>query len=297
MHGLTRITGKKQRRLPWHAVAQEANVAKCPAERARVFIRGYNMNNSLRLESCAGTAGIVRTGKLLDGFPEAERQLLLAQCKPVDLRVGEVLYQPDQPQPYAYFPIDCIISILYITEDGHSAEMALVGNEGLLGICSVLGGMTTPSWAIVQNPGRALRLRTPVLVDVFNSSACIRLHLLRYIQALMTQMSQTAACNRHHSIQQRLCRWLLLSMDRLDSAEIRMTQEMISNVLGVRREGVTEAAGRLQRAGLIANRRGRITILDRGALESICCECYEVVCNEFDRLVLRPENRCRRIAS
>jgi len=226
---------------------------------------------------------------MLQRVPKTERCLILAECKPVTLRVGEVLYRPDQPQPYAYFPIDCIISILYITEDGHSAEMALVGNDGLLGICSLLGGMTTPSWAIVQNPGRALRLRTPALVNLFNSNASIRLHMLRYIQALMTQMSQTAACNRHHSIQQRLCRWLLLSSDRLGSPEIRMTQEMISNVLGVRREGVAEAAGRLQRAGLIVYRRGRITLLDRHGLESICCECYTVICNELDRLLSKHE--------
>jgi len=253
------------------------------------------MNQSILAERRATStslpppAEIKQTGRMLQGFQSNERRLILAECKPVTLRVGEVLYRPDQSQPYAYFPIDCIISILYITEDGHSAEMAMVGNDGLLGICSLLGGMTTPSWAIVQNPGRALRLRTPVLVNLFNSHASIRLQMLRYIQALMTQMSQTAACNRHHTIQQRLCRWLLLSSDRLGSAEIRMTQEMISNVLGVRREGVAEAAGRLQRAGLIAYRRGRITILDRAGLESICCECYAVISSEFDRLLSKPE--------
>ena len=251
------------------------------------------MNLSLRAERFATPfppAEIEQTSRMLEGFPTIERRLILDECKPVTLKVGEVLYRPDQLQPYAFFPIDCLISILYITEDGHSAEMALVGNDGLLGICSVLGGMTTPNWAIVQNPGRALRLRTPVLVNLFNSNVSIRLHMLRYIQALMTQMSQIATCNRLHSIQQRLCRWLLLSSDRLGSGEIRMTQEMISNVLGVRREGVADAAGRLQRAGLIACRRGRIAILDRAGLESICCECYAVICSEFDRLLLRSEN-------
>jgi len=243
------------------------------------------MNNVLHVESYNQKQTSNPVGRLLDGLSATERQKILAHCKIVDLKVGDVLYRPDQPQPFAYFPVDCIISIVYITEDGHSAEMALVGNEGLLGICSVLGGMTTPSWAVVQNSGRALQLRTPMLVNLFNSNEGIRLHLLRYVQALMTQMSQTAACNRHHSIQQRLCRWLLLSMDRLDSCEIRMTQEVIANMLGVRREGVTEAAGRIQHDGLIAYRRGRITVLDRDALQDLCCECYGVVRNEFDRLL------------
>ena len=201
------------------------------------------------------------------------------------MALGEVLYEPGGRLRHVYFPTTSIVSLLYVMEDGASAEIAVVGNEGMLGISLFMGGDSTPSRAVVQSAGHAFRLRANLLKDEFARFGPTMHLLLRYTQALITQMAQTAVCNRHHTVDQQLCRWLLLSLDRLASNELAMTQELISNMLGVRREGVTEAAGKLQSAGLIRYRRGVITVLDRPGLEARVCECYQVVKAEFDRLL------------
>lgn len=199
--------------------------------------------------------------------------------------LGQVLYESGCKQKYVYFPATAIISMLYVLEDGASAEIAVVGNEGILGISLFMGGETTPSRAVVQSAGCGYRLKAHLLKAEFDRSGPVMRLLLRYTQALITQMTQTAVCNRHHSIEQQLCRWLLLSLDRLSSDTLGMTQDLIANMLGVRREGVTEAAGKLQRDGLIRYARGRIDVLDRVGLEARVCECYEVVKIEFTRLL------------
>ena len=201
------------------------------------------------------------------------------------MTLGDVLYEPGAQLRYVYFPTTSIVSLLYVMEDGASAEIAIVGNEGILGISLFMGGETTPSRAVVQSAGHGFRLRAQLLKNEFGRFGPMMHLLLRYTQALITQMAQTAVCNRHHSVDQQLCRWLLLSLDRLASNELSMTQELIANMLGVRREGVTEAAGKLQDAGLIRYRRGKITVLDRPGLEARSCECYQVVKTEFDRLL------------
>ncbi len=201
------------------------------------------------------------------------------------MKLGDVLYEPGIRMRYVYFPTTSIVSLLYVMEDGASAEIAIVGNEGILGISLFMGGETTPSRAVVQSAGYGFRLKAQLLKNEFGRFGPMLHLLLRYTQALITQMAQTAVCNRHHSVDQQLCRWLLLSLDRLASNELTMTQELIANMLGVRREGVTEAAGKLQDAGLIRYRRGRITVLDRPGLEARSCECYAVVKAEFDRLL------------
>ncbi len=197
------------------------------------------------------------------------------------MSLGEVLYESGGKLKHVYFPTTSIVSMLYVMEDGASAEIAVVGNEGILGISLFMGGETTPSRAVIQSAGYGYRLRSQLLKDEFNRAGPVMRLLLRYTQALITQMSQTAVCNRHHSVEQQLCRWLLLSLDRLDNNNLHMTQELIANMLGVRREGVTEAAGKLQRRGLIDYSRGHITVLDRPGLESHCCECYQVVKTEL----------------
>jgi CRP-like cAMP-binding protein len=199
--------------------------------------------------------------------------------------LGEVLYESGSRLRHVYFPVTSIVSLLYVMEDGASAEIAVVGNEGILGISLFMGGETTPSRAVVQSAGHGYRLHADFLKDEFNRAGPLLHLLLRYTQALITQMAQTAVCNRHHSVDQQLCRWLLMSLDRLPSDELIMTQELIANMLGVRREGVTEAAGKLQSAGLIHYRRGHITVIDRAGLEARACECYAVVKQEFDRLL------------
>jgi CRP-like cAMP-binding protein len=199
--------------------------------------------------------------------------------------LGDVLYESGAQLRYVYFPTTSIISLLYVMEDGASAEIAIVGNEGILGISLFMGGETTPSRAVVQSAGHAFRLKAELLKNEFGRYGPTMHLLLRYTQAMITQMAQTAVCNRHHSVDQQLCRWLLLSLDRLTSNELSMTQELIANMLGVRREGVTEAAGKLQDAGLIRYQRGRITVIDRPGLEARSCECYQVVKTEFDRLL------------
>ena len=223
--------------------------------------------------------------QLLDALPLADFERIASHLQWVALPLGEVLYESGAKMPYVYFPTTAIVSLLYVMEDGASAEIAIVGNEGLLGISLFMGGETTPSRAVVQSAGHAFRLRADLLKAEFGRFGPTMHLLLRYTQALITQRAQTAVCNRHHSVDQQLCRWLLLSLDRLDSNELSMTQELIANMLGVRREGVTEAAGKLQDAGLIRYRRGRITVLDRPGLESRSCECYQVVKTEFDRLL------------
>jgi len=223
--------------------------------------------------------------QLLAALPAAERERLYPNLELVPMPLGDVLYESGSRLRHVYFPTTCIVSLLYVMEDGASAEIAVVGNEGIIGIALFMGGETTPSRALVQSAGHALRLKGQLLKDEFNRSGVLQHLLLRYTQALLTQMAQTAVCNRHHSVDQQLCRWLLLSLDRLSSNTLSMTQELIANMLGVRREGVTEAAGRLQGAGLINYSRGRITVLDRPRLEARACECYAVVKKEFDRLL------------
>jgi CRP-like cAMP-binding protein len=222
---------------------------------------------------------------LLDALPPDDYIRLKTQLELVPMALGEVLYEPGARLKYVYFPTTAIVSLLYVMEDGASAEIAVVGNEGVLGISLFMGGDTTPSHAVVQSAGYGVRLKAQLLKDEFARFGPMMHLLLRYTQALITQMAQTAVCNRHHSVDQQLCRWLLLSLDRLESDELAMTQELIANMLGVRREGVTEAAGKLQKAGLIHYQRGKITVLDRLGLEARVCECYEVVKAEFDRLL------------
>jgi CRP-like cAMP-binding protein len=205
----------------------------------------------------------------------------------VPLKLGAIVYESGAVQQHVYFPTDSIVSLLYVLENGQSAEIAVVGFEGMVGVSLLMGGGSTPNRAIVQSAGHAFRLKAEDLKDLVEKRGPLLHLLLRYTQALITQMSQTAVCNRHHSLEQQLCRWLLLSLDRLRGNELAMTQELISNMLGVRREGVTEAAGKLQRLNLIKYSRGRITVLDRPGLERQVCECYEVVRRETQRLLPR----------
>jgi CRP-like cAMP-binding protein len=223
--------------------------------------------------------------QLLAALPELVRQRLFTQLESVQMPLGDVLYESGTELRYVYFPTTSIVSLLYVMEDGASAEIAVVGKEGLLGIALFMGGETTPSRAVVQNAGHGFRLKGRLLKAEFNRGGPVMHLLLLYTQALITQMAQTAVCNRLHSVDQQLCRWLLLSLDRLPSNEVTMTQELIANMLGVRREGVTEAAGRLQDDGLIHYSRGRITVLDRKGLEARTCECYQVVKKEYERLL------------
>ena len=222
---------------------------------------------------------------LLDALLKAEYDRLSPNLEHVKLALGDVMYEPGGLLKYVYFPTTSIISLLFVMENGASAEIAVVGNEGVLGISLFMGGETTSSRAVIQSAGYAYRLKVQLLKDEFNRGGPVQRLLLRYTQALITQMAQTAVCNRHHSVEQQLCRWLLLSLDRLASDELTMTQELIANMLGVRREGVTEAAGRLQRDGIINYTRGHITVVDRPKLEERSCECYKVVKAEFDRLL------------
>ena len=224
---------------------------------------------------------------LLAALPEEHYERMLPDLERVPLELGTALYESGGEQEYVYFPVSGIVSLLYVMHDGSSAEIAVVGNEGVVGIALFMGGESTPSRAVVQSAGHAYRFKGLVLKAEFERGGSLQHLLLRYTQALITQMAQTAVCNRHHSVEQQLCRWLLLSLDRLASNEIAMTQALIANMLGVRREGVTEAAGKLQAAGLINYSRGRITVLDRPKLEARVCECYAVVKQESDRLLTR----------
>ena len=226
-----------------------------------------------------------RLNHLLSSLPAGEWARWLPALEHVDMPLGEVLYESGMAMTHVYFPTTSIVSLLYVMEDGASAEIAVVGNEGIVGISLFMGGETTPSRSVVQSAGKGFRMRGHLLKEEFNRSGPVLHLLLRYTQALITQMAQTAVCNRHHSLDQQLCRWLLLSLDRLQEPELVMTQELIANMLGVRREGVTEAAANLQRAGLIQYRRGHITVVDRAGLEGRTCECYAVVRKEYERLL------------
>jgi CRP-like cAMP-binding protein len=222
---------------------------------------------------------------LLDALPPEASQRWLPQLESADMPLGTVLYEPGDTLSHVYFPTYSIVSLLYVMENGESAEIAVVGNEGIVGISLFMGGESTPSRAVVQSAGQGLKLPADAMKEEFNRGGPVLHLMLRYTQALITQMAQTAVCNRHHSLDQQLCRWLLLSLDRLPGNELVMTQELIANMLGVRREGVTEAALKLQAAGLIRYSRGRITVLDRDGLEKRSCECYAVVKKEYDRLL------------
>ena len=225
-----------------------------------------------------------KANQLLAALPSSDWARWLPQLERVEMPLGQVLYESGSTLSHVYFPTTSIVSLLYVMENGSSAEIAVVGNEGVVGISLFMGGESTPSRAVVQSAGEGFRLKSQAIKDEFNRAPVLHL-LLRYTQALITQMAQTAVCNRHHTLNQQLCRWLLLSLDRLRDNELVMTQELIANMLGVRREGVTEAALKLQKAGLITYTRGRITVLDRDGLEARSCECYAVVKKEYDRLL------------
>jgi CRP-like cAMP-binding protein len=244
---------------------------------------GLQRRNALEMRMAL--AANPRQNRLLSALPEAEWLRWLPQLEAVDMPLGRVLYESGKRLSHVYFPTTSIVSLLYVMEDGASAEIAVVGREGIVGVSLFMGGQSTTSRAVVQSAGRGFRLKANLMMQEFNRAGPVLHLLLRYTQALITQMAQTAVCNRHHSLDQQLCRWLLLSLDRLHSHDLAMTQELIANMLGVRREGVTEAAGQLQKAGLISYRRGHITVLDRAGLEQRACECYAVVRNEYDRLL------------
>jgi CRP-like cAMP-binding protein len=226
-----------------------------------------------------------RQNQLLAQLPVREWEFWLPHLELVELPLGRVLYESGGTLTHVYFPTSAIVSLLYVMQDGASAEIAVVGFEGIVGVSLFMGGESTPSRAVVQSAGSGFQLKASLLMEGFNMGGPVLHLLLRYTQALITQMAQTAVCNRHHTLDQQLCRWLLLSLDRLRSNELMMTQELIANMLGVRREGVTEAAGRLHRAGLINYQRGHISVLNRAELELRACECYGVVKKEYDRLL------------
>lgn len=229
-----------------------------------------------------------RHNHLLAALSIEVQNRLLPDLELMLLPLGQVLYESGEVMRYVYFPVDCIVSLLYVMESGASAEISIVGNEGVVGVALFMGGESTPSRAIIQGGGYAYRLPGQKFKEEFNRHSDLLMLLLRYTQALITQMAQTAVCNRHHAIDQQLCRWLLLSLDRLPTNRIAMTQELIANMLGVRREGVTDAAGKLQRLGVIQYSRGQITVIDRVRLEQLSCECYAVVKKETDRLMRCP---------
>ncbi len=241
------------------------------------------------MSHASSTPDTPKANRLLAALPGKDYDGLVDFLEPVALPLGMAVYESGGAQGYVYFPTSSIVSMLYVLADGASAEIAVTGSEGMVGIALFMGGETTPSRAVVQSAGRGYRLKAAVLKSEFERGGALQHLLLRFTQALITQMTQTAVCNRHHEVDQQLCRWLLLSLDRLATNELVMTQELIANMLGVRREGVTEAAGRLQAEGLIQYSRGRITILDRPQLEARVCECYSVVKKEYDRLL--PEVR------
>jgi CRP-like cAMP-binding protein len=242
-------------------------------------------SQSAHHEAAVASAHEARRNLLLAALPDAAFQRWLPHLELMDLPLGHVLYESGTTERNVYFPTSAIVSLLYVMENGDSAEIAVVGNEGLVGISLFMGGNSTPSRAVVQSAGKGFRLNARLMKEEFDRAGPAMHLLLRYTQALITQMSQTAVCNRHHSVDQQLCRWLLLSLDRLSGNELVMTQELIANMLGVRREGVTEAALKLQNAGLIRYARGHIKVLDRAGLEERSCECYEVVKKEYDRLL------------
>jgi CRP-like cAMP-binding protein len=226
-----------------------------------------------------------KKNRLLAAFPAADFERWLPHLELFNMPLGQVLFESGAVEKYVYFPTTAIVSLLYVMKDGDAAEIAMIGNEGVVGVSLLMGGNSTPSRAVVQSAGKGFRLSAKMIKLEFDRGGAVTHLLLRYIQALITQMAQTAVCNRHHSLDQQLCRWLLLSLDRLPGNELAMTQELIANMLGVRREGVTEAALKLQRSGLIKYSRGRITVLNRHGLEKRSCECYGVVRKEYERLL------------
>jgi CRP-like cAMP-binding protein len=229
-----------------------------------------------------------RQNQLLATLPAAEFDRLAPHLQPIDLALGQVLYESSGRLSHAIFPTTAIVSLQYVIESGASSEIAGIGHEGMVGTSLFMGGNTTPSAAVVQTAGQAYRLERSLLLEEFERNAVLQRLLLRYTQALMTQISQTSVCNRHHSVEQQLCRWLLVTLDRIPSGELTMTQELVAGLIGVRREGITEAAGRLQSSGYIRYRRGHISVLDRSGLETQVCECYDVVKTEFRRLQAFP---------
>ena len=242
----------------------------------------------------AGAALNPQDNQLLRALPPASLEALLPYLEGVPMPLGMAVYESGGEQRYVYFPTSSIVSMLYVLADGSSAEIAVTGNEGVVGISLFMGGQTTPSRAVVQSAGHGFRLQADVLRQEFEAGGPLQHLLLRFTQALITQMTQTAVCNRHHSVHQQLCRWLLLSLDRLPGNELVMTQELIANMLGVRREGVTEAAGKLQADGLIRYSRGRIEVIARKRIEACVCECYAVVKKEYDRLLQQPKGEISR---
>ena len=226
-----------------------------------------------------------RQNQLLEALPDDEWARWLPDLERIDMPLGMVLYESGAKLSHVYFPTTSVVALLYMMENGATSQIAMVGHEGLVGISLFMGGITTPSRAVVQSAGQGYRLQAHLMLQEFNRAGPVMHLLLRYTQALITQMTQTAVCNRHHALDQQLCRWLLLTLDRLRTNELVMTQELIAHMLGVRREGVTEAAGHLQEAGLISYRRGHITVLDRDGLEQRTCECYAVIKKEYDRLL------------
>jgi CRP-like cAMP-binding protein len=226
---------------------------------------------------------------LLDGLSLEERNRLFPHLQLVAMPLGKVLYEPGDVLRHAYFPIDCIVSMLHVMGNGASAEISIVGNDGVIGVALFMGGETTSSRAIVQSAGYAYQLVSKRLKDEFHRNGELQISLLRYTQALITQMAQTAVCNRHHTVDQQLCRWLLLSLDRISSNQLVMTQELIANILGVRCEGVADATGKLQELNVIAYAHGQITVFDRPRLEQLSCECYSVMKNETDRLLAQSD--------
>src|SRR5256714_13130875 len=230
-------------------------------------------------------SGSPKDNRLLAAMPRPEYQQIVRSLERVPMPLGQSVYESGEAQGFVYFPTSSIVSLLYVLADGATAEIAVTGNEGLVGIALFMGGETTPSRAVVQSAGHGYRLKAKLLKKEFERGGPLQHLLLRYTQALITQMTQTAVCNRHHSVDQQLCRWLLLSLDRLSGDKLVMTQELIANMLGVRREGGTEAAGKLQEEGLIEYSRGKITVVDRAKLEARVCECYAVVKREDDRLL------------
>ena len=245
--------------------------------------RGHRKNIAMTISERKPTDP--KQNQLLAALPDAEWQRWLPKLEWVEMPLGHVLYESGKTLSHVYFPTTAIVSLLYVMENGASAEIAVVGNEGLVGVSLYMGGGSTPSRAVVQSEGGGFRLKAKIMKDEFDRAGPVLHLLLRYTQALITQMSQTAVCNRHHTLDQQLCRWLLLSLDRLQGNELVMTQELMANMLGVRREGVTEGAVKLQQAGLIKYSRGHISVLDREGLEKRSCECYAVVKKEYDRLL------------
>ena len=249
------------------------------------YLQSAHPPRSTAIATAIAIATDPKSNHLMAALPETDWRRWLPQLEQTEMPLGQVLYESGGTLEHVYFPTTAIVSLLYVMENGASAEIAVVGNEGLVGISLFMGGGTTPSRAVVQSAGVGFRLAAQTIKDEFDRSGPVMHVLLRYTQALITQMSQTAVCNRHHSLDQQLCRWLLLSLDRLQSNELVMTQELIANMLGVRREGVTESALKLQQAGLIRYARGHISVLDRKGLEQRTCECYAVVKKEYDRLL------------